>query len=115
MTTLLVCGPPRYINRQLICDHLIDALFEVDPVKVVTPDTPFDNVIAELLQYDQSIEYERFYEQRDKYGKSALSRRNYEMCGCASHALIFNDDGEFIRDIMYYINRHNVTIKIINL
>lgn len=112
---LLIAGPKHFNDRVVICDALIDRILEVSPTKIITSDTYFDDIIAELVVHNRSVEYERYYNQRDKYGKHADSRRNYEMTLNATHALIFNDESMEMLDVLYFSNRHRLNIKLINL
>jgi len=113
-TILLIAGPKHFNDRIKICDELVDRIIEVSPTKIITTDTYFDDIVAELIFHNRSIEYIRHYNQRDKYGKHADSRRNYEM-SYATHALIFNDESMEMVNILYFANRHRLNIKLINL
>lgn len=107
---LLVTGPEDFTDKTFICDKLVDIICDIHPIKIITGDAiGVDTIVAELC-YQSNTPYERYYANRDKYGTSASSRRNWDMTLAATHVLAFYNGSQETTDVLYFANRHNLII-----
>jgi hypothetical protein len=112
---LIVAGPRNYFNREVITDALVDAICEVKPVKILTGDAKgVDTIVAELCA-QFGMEYERFYADWDKYGRSAGPRRNWEMALKGTHLLAFYNGSAGTSNMIYFAKRHELIVNIIEI
>jgi len=115
---LIVAGPRNFFDREVISDALIDAIIDLDISKIITGDAPgVDTITAELCT-QSSMEYERYFADWDKYGKSAGPRRNWNMAISATHLLAFYKQPYGTPgtcNMIYFAERHDLIVKIFNI
>lgn len=115
--TLLVTGPHDYTNREVIVEALIDTICLVKPTKVITGNsTGVSDIVAEMINlHCSTIEYERVYANRDKFGANAVPRRNYAISQMITHALVFYNGSAGTSNMLYFIKRFDIPHTIINI
>ena len=112
---LIVAGPRDYYNREIIADALVDIICDHKITKIITGDAKgVDQIVAELC-HQSNMEYEQYAAEWDKYGKSAGSRRNWAMATIATHLLAFYNGSPGTSNMIYFANRHNLKVTIINI